>query len=191
MHRRHRANVNVERLEHKVVLSGIAPAIVIHSHALVTDVTHFTGSLQGIYFPSPRTPVAPTPPSSPIPPSSPPPPSSPTPPAISVRASVAPAAPAIQLHGGGLVSPLGEVRAEGTITASGGQLTLRRPHKNATETVILTVPTGAIPALDGIETFSYKTTDGKYEGTLTIDLHSPPSAASTPSQFGTFTAEWT
>ncbi len=179
MRRRHRANINVEGLESKVALSGIAPTIVIHPHPSVTDVTHFDGSLQGFYFQSSSTPVAPTPPTSP------------TPPAISVGTSVAPTAPTIQLHGGGMVSPLGEVRAEGTITASGGQLTLRRPHKNATETVILTVPTGAIPALDGIETFSYKTTDGKYEGTLTIDLHSPPSAASTPSQFGTFTAEWT
>ncbi len=182
MRRRHRANITVEGLESKVVLSGIAPAIVIHSHPLVTDVTHFNGSLQGIYFSSPGTPVAPTPPTSP------------TPPAIALGTSVASTAPTIRLYGGGKVSPLGEVRAEGTITASGGQLTLRRPHNNATETVILSVPTVA-PAvanagLDVIETFSYKTTDGQYEGTFTIDFHPVSFAAFAPTQFGTFHAEF-
>ena len=90
-----------------------------------------------------------------------------------------------------MVSPLGAVRAEGTISANGGQLTLRRPHRNATETVILAAPHVAKTGLGAIETFSYKTTDGQYEGTLTIDFHSLPFTASMPLQFGTFHAEFT
>ncbi len=182
MRRRHRANINLEGLESKVVLSSIAPAIVIHAHPLFTDGTHIDGSLQGIYFPSPGRPVAPTPPTSP------------TPPAIALGASVASTAPTIQLYGGGMVSPLGVVRVAGTITASGGQLTLRRLHNDATERVILSAPTLAPAVADGghdvIETFSYKTTDGQYEGTFTIDFHPVPSAASAPTQFGTFHAEF-
>jgi len=95
------------------------------------------------------------------------------------------------LHGGGMVSPLGAVGAEGTITAEGGQLTLRCPQKNATETVILSAPHVARTGLDVIETFSYETTDGEYEGTFTIDFHALSSTASMPSQFGTFHAEFT
>ena len=68
MRRRRRANINVEGLESKVALSGIAPMIVVHPHPFATDVNHFDGSLQGFYFPSLGTPVAPTPPTGPTPP---------------------------------------------------------------------------------------------------------------------------
>ena len=184
MSRRHRANINVEGLESKVVLSGIAPTIALHHQALVAEVTHLDGSLNGTYVTLPGTPVAPTPPIAPTPPTA------PTPPAISLDTPVAPTPTTIQLHGGGMVSPLGGVSAEGTMTAQGGQLTLRCPNKNATETVILSAPHVVKTGLNVVETFSYTTKDGQYEGTVTIDFHSLSSTASVPSQLGTFDAKF-
>lgn len=53
MSRRHRANINVEELESKVVLSGITPATVIHHPALAAAVAHLDGSLKGTYVLTP------------------------------------------------------------------------------------------------------------------------------------------
>jgi hypothetical protein len=93
-----------------------------------------------------------------------------------------------QLQGGGSVSPLGAISLQGTITAGGGQLTLRCADKNVTETVNLSGPKVIATGPDFIESFSYMTTDGAYAGTFTLDLYSTTSGGAVPSQFGTFDA---
>jgi hypothetical protein len=60
MSRRHRANFNVEGLESKVVLSGIAPTIAHYPQPRVTEMAHLRGSLKGTYVLSPIVDAAPT-----------------------------------------------------------------------------------------------------------------------------------
>jgi hypothetical protein len=93
-----------------------------------------------------------------------------------------------QLQGSGVVSPLGTIGLQGSITAGGGQLTLRCADKNVIETVNLFAPRVIATGPDFIESFSYKTTDGAYAGTFTLDLSYTTSGGATPSQLGTFYA---
>ena len=93
-----------------------------------------------------------------------------------------------QLQGGGVVSPLGTISLQGTITAGGGQLTLRGADTKVTETVNLFAPKVIATGPDFIESFSYTTTDGAYAGTFTLDLYDTTSNGAIPSQLGTFDA---
>lgn len=99
-----------------------------------------------------------------------------------------PAYSTIQLQGSGVVSPLGAVSLQGTITAAGGRLTLRCADSNATETVDLFSPRAITSGTDFVESFAYTTADGAYSGTFTLDLHYAATGGSLPSQFGTFHA---
>jgi hypothetical protein len=103
-------------------------------------------------------------------------------------ATATPTSSSIQLQGSGVVSPLGTVSLSGTITAAGGQLTLRCSDKVSTETVNLSAPKMVASGTDVVETFSYTTADGLYAGTFTLDIHYATSSGSTPSQLGTFSA---
>jgi hypothetical protein len=98
------------------------------------------------------------------------------------------ATPSFQLQGAGVVSPLGAISLQGTITAGGGQLSLRCPDKNVTETVNLFGPKVIATGPDFIESFSYTTADGAYAGTFTLELYPTTSSGAFPSQFGTFDA---
>jgi hypothetical protein len=122
-------------------------------------VTRLEGSLKGTYVTLPGTMLTPT---SPL--------------------------PSIQLRGGGMVSPLGVVSVEGTLTAKEGQLTLHCSERNMTETCILTATKVASSGSDIVETFSYKTTDGVCAGTFVLELHPQTAGPAVPSQIGTFDA---
>ena len=93
-----------------------------------------------------------------------------------------------QLQGAGVVSPLGAISLQGTITTGGGQLTLRGTDQNVTETVNLFAPKVIATGPDFIESFSYTTTDGAYAGTFTLDLSYTTSSGAIPSQLGKFDA---
>ena len=93
-----------------------------------------------------------------------------------------------QLQGGGMVSPLGAISLQGTITAGGGQLTLRCADKNVTETVNLSGPKVLATGPDFIEPFSYTTADGAFAGTFTLDVSYTTSSGAIPSQLETFHA---
>jgi len=159
MSRRHRANISVEQLESKVVLSGIAPATAFHHHALAAAMAHLDGSLKGTYVILPGT-------------------------------TAAPATPSMRLTGGGVVTPLGVVSMEGHLTTTRGRLTLRSAQRDLAETLVLSAPHAVGNGVGSAEAFSYVTTDGNYEGTFVIDFNSSPPPASTPSQQGTFTAQF-
>ena len=96
----------------------------------------------------------------------------------------------IQLSGGGLVTPFGTVSVEGTITATGGQLTLHCIDRAMTETCILTTSHVASNQTGVVETFSYTTTDGLCAGTFVLDLHPQTTSTGVPSQMGTFDAQF-
>jgi hypothetical protein len=96
----------------------------------------------------------------------------------------------MQLHGAGVVSPIGVVSLDGTITDEGGQLTLLCVQKNVTETIVLQETSEVIASSDTIMTFSYKTTDGLYAGSFLLDCHTTSGTATMPSQPGTFDAEF-
>jgi hypothetical protein len=125
------------------------------------EVTHLDGSLTGTYVTSPGSMLTPT-----------------------------PTLPSIQLHGGGMVSPLGVVAADGTLTAKEGQLTLRCADSTMTETFVLTVNKVFRIGVDVVEAFSYKTTDGLYAGTFVLDFHPQSASPMVPSQVGTFDAKF-
>src|SRR6516164_7616191 len=103
MRRRHRATLNVEGLEVRAVLSGIAPPVIIGPPP---QLSHLVGSASGTCVTSPA----------------------------------GTATSSVQLQGGGVVSPLGTISLQGTITTGGGQLTLHSAAKNVTETVNLSAP---------------------------------------------------
>ncbi len=96
----------------------------------------------------------------------------------------------IQLSGGGLVTPLGTVSVEGTVTATGGQLTLHCSDKAMTETCILTTSHVVSNETGVVETFSYTTTDGVCAGTFVLDLHPQSTSPGMPSQIGSFDAQF-
>ncbi len=104
--------------------------------------------------------------------------------------TLTPTYPSMQLHGSGVVSPIGVVSLDGTITGEGGQLTLRGVQKNVTETIVLQETSEVLASTDTIMTFSYKTSDGLYAGSFVMDCHTTSGTATTPSQFGTFDAKF-
>jgi hypothetical protein len=159
MSRKRRASLNVEGLEGRAVLSGIAPSGIAPSGIVGPPprLGHLVGSASGTCVTTTGTTATPT-------------------------------SSSIHLQGSGVVSPLGTVSLTGTITASGGQLTLRCADKVAAERVILSAPHVVASGPDVTETFSYTTADGAYAGTFTLDLHDTTSSGSSPSQLGTFYA---
>jgi hypothetical protein len=154
MSRKRRAGLNVEGLEVRAVLSGIAPSGIVGPPP---EVSHLVGSASGTCVNSTGTTATPT-------------------------------SSSIQLQGSGVVSPLGAVSLAGTISAAGGQLTLRCANKVAAETVTLSAPHVVASGTDVTETFSYTTADGVYAGTFILDVHYTPSSGAMPSQLGTFSA---